>query len=177
MLEICEEAFVHNPWDVGAARDAAEAAEQLGFKPLAQWLLESVQAQANDADFFRHLAHVHELNESWQKAIQCWERVKKLDPNDEDANRKINALSANATIQRSGLDEAIDKRDEPRPPSRRVAEAELEELKAAEAHARGAAGQGDPGGPDQRRPLPRARRHLQGARASSTRPRRSSPAA
>ena len=38
-LELCEEAFAHNPWDVGAARDAADAAEGYGYKELAQWLL------------------------------------------------------------------------------------------------------------------------------------------
>ena len=44
-IEVCEEAFVHNPWDVAAARDAAESAEQLGYKELAQWLVESVQVK------------------------------------------------------------------------------------------------------------------------------------
>ncbi len=30
-IELCEDAFVNNPWDVGAARVAAEAAEGLEF--------------------------------------------------------------------------------------------------------------------------------------------------
>ena len=99
---------------------------------MAQWLLESVQAQATEADFFRHLARVEELNAAWPKAIQAWERVKKIDPTDETASRKINALSANATIQRAGLSDAIDKRNEqaaaaPAPPT----EAELEALAMA----------------------------------------------
>jgi tetratricopeptide (TPR) repeat protein len=126
VLEVCEEAFVNNPWDVGASRDAAEAAEQLGYNLLAQWYVESVQAQANDADFFRFSAHIHGLNESWQKAIACWERVKKLEPNDENANRQINSLSANATIKKSGLGEAIDKHDEPQS----AVSSEIEEMKA-----------------------------------------------
>src|SRR4051794_33640195 len=112
VLETCEEAFVIHPWDVTTARDAAEACEQLEYFPVAQWLLESVQGQATEADFFRQLAHVEELNSAWQKAIQAWERVKKLDPNDDTASRKINALSADATIERSGLGDAIDKRNE-----------------------------------------------------------------
>src|SRR5262249_6968093 len=83
-------------------------------------------------DFFRHLATVEELNAAWQKAIQAWEKVKKLDPTDEVASRKINSLSANATIQRAGLGDALDKRNEaataaPAPPS----EAELEALAMA----------------------------------------------
>ena len=83
VLEVCEEVFVHNPWDVAAARDAAEAAEHLEYLPLAQWLLESVQAQATEAEFFRHLARVEEANAAWPRAIQAWERVRKLDPTDE----------------------------------------------------------------------------------------------
>jgi tetratricopeptide (TPR) repeat protein len=113
VLEVCEEAFVHNPWDVAASEDAADAAEKLGLKQLAEWLMESVASQAGDsASFFRHHARVYELNEHWQKAIQCWERVKKIDPNDEEAGRQINSLSANATIARSGLHEAIHKATE-----------------------------------------------------------------
>ncbi len=114
-IAVCEEAFVNNPWDVSAAWEAAEAAEQLGHVQLAQWLLESVYQQAQEAkeaEFFRYTAHVHELNESWQKAIGAWEQVKKMLPNDENANRQINSLSAKATIKRSGLGEKIDKHDE-----------------------------------------------------------------
>jgi tetratricopeptide (TPR) repeat protein len=110
-LDICEEAFTNNPWDTAAAREAAEAAEQIGYFVLAQWILESVQSVAKDADFFRHAAHIHERNEHWHKAIASWQQVKKLDPDDENANRQINALSASATIQRAGLDEALEKRD------------------------------------------------------------------
>jgi tetratricopeptide (TPR) repeat protein len=117
-IAVCEEAFVNNPWDVSAAWEAAEAAEQLGHLQLAQWLLESVYQQAieaKEAEFFRYTAHVHELNESWQKAIQAWEHVKKMLPNDENANRQINALSAKATIKRSGLGEKIEKHEEAAP--------------------------------------------------------------
>jgi tetratricopeptide (TPR) repeat protein len=109
-LEICEEAFVHNPWDVGAARVAAEAAEGMGLMSLAQWYVESVQNISKDVDFFKFAAHIHEENQSWNKAIACWEQVKKLSPNDQDANRQINALSAAGTIKRAGLDDALDKR-------------------------------------------------------------------
>jgi tetratricopeptide (TPR) repeat protein len=109
-LEVCEEALANNPWDVDASRTAAEAAEQLGMKELAQWLLEVVASQASDIDFFKYMAHVHEQNNAWQKAIAAWERVKKLSPYDEDANRQINAISASATIHRSGLGDALNKR-------------------------------------------------------------------
>ena len=112
-LEICEEAFVNNPWDIGAARVAAEAAEGLGLQSLAQWFVESVQNIATDAEFFRFAAQIHENTESWQKAINCWEQVKKINPNDQDVSRKINALSAAGTIKRAGLDDALESRANP----------------------------------------------------------------
>src|SRR4051812_11885844 len=109
-LEIYEEAFTHNPWDITAAREASEAAEAAGYLPLAEWYMESVQAQATDAEFFRHAARVHEANEHWHKAIACWEQVKKINPNEENANRQINSLSASATIKRAGLTESVGKK-------------------------------------------------------------------
>ncbi len=128
-LAICEEAFAHNPWDVGTARDAADAAEATGFLALAQWLLESVQAVANDPEFFRHLAHVHEENGAYPKAIAAFERVKKLSPNDEDINRKINALAASATIKRSGMGEALEQNPAGKAAAEANSNAELEDLK------------------------------------------------
>ena len=129
-LAICEEAFAHNPWDVGTARDAAEAAEDLGYScARMQWYVESVQAVATDAEFFRHLAHVHEENHAYPKAIAAFERVKKINPNDEDVNRKINALAASATIKRSGMGEALEKGGGAKSGPETLADAELEEMK------------------------------------------------
>jgi tetratricopeptide (TPR) repeat protein len=130
VLVICEEAFVNNPWDVGASREAAEAAEQLGYHALAEWYVECVQEVTKDLDFLKFSARVHESNESWHKAIACWERVKKLSPNDQDANRQINALSASSTIKRAGLDEALEKRASAAAPEPAESlEAKLERLK------------------------------------------------
>lgn len=114
-LESCEDAFANNPWDLGATRIAVEAAEELDYGNVSQWLLDSVQEvalKAKDADFFRFAAAVYEDNESWHKAIACWEQVKKFNPNDQDVNRKINALSASSTIKRAGLNEAIETKPE-----------------------------------------------------------------
>lgn len=130
VLEICEHAFANNPWDVGAVREAAEAAEHLDWKELAEWLVESVHSVATDIEFFRFAAHIHEINESWNKSIACWEKVKKISPYDEDASRQINAMSASATIKRAGLGETLSKRVTPS--AAEVLAEELEELKQAQ---------------------------------------------
>lgn len=130
VLAVCEEAFLHNPWDIEASQLAAEAAEQLGLKALAMWLIESVYPQAaDDAGFLRYAAHIYELNESWPKAITCWEKVRKLQPSDEMASRKINSLSASATITRSGLGAAIEKSKAAAERAPSAAELEAESLK------------------------------------------------
>lgn len=114
VLELCEEAFQSHPWDVGICTEASEAAVELKLTAMAQWLMESVQAQAaNDANYWRHMARAYEANQNFQKAILCWERVKKLVPHDEEANHQMNALSASATIARSGLHEVIAQRGQP----------------------------------------------------------------
>ncbi len=133
-LEHCEDAFANNPWDVNAARLAAEAAEELDLGALSQWLIDSVQEialKSKDADFFRFAAGVYEANESWAKAIACWEQVKKFNPNDQDINRKINALSAASTIKRAGLDDALEERSQAKPAEEAVesAQEKLDRLK------------------------------------------------
>ena len=98
---------------------AAEAAEGLGLLVVAQWFVESVQTVTKDVDFLKFAAHIHEANESWQKAIACWEHVKKLHPNDQDANRQINALSAaDDQAGRPGRRPGQAGRRRQRPPSR-----------------------------------------------------------
>lgn len=112
VLDLCEEAFEINPWDLDASKDAAEAADHLKYPALAEWLIDSVIHQAGeDAHFLRFAARAYEGNQNWHRAIACWEKVKKLDPSDESASRQINSLSANAAIAKSGLHEAIQKAD------------------------------------------------------------------
>lgn len=116
-LEHCEDAFTLNPWDVSTAQVAAEAAEGLQAPALARWLLESVAVQgAEDAGFFRQLAHVYELNQDFERAILCWQKVRLLNPGDDEAIRQIKALSASETIQRAGLSTAL-QRGESQPAS------------------------------------------------------------
>jgi tetratricopeptide (TPR) repeat protein len=130
VLDACEDIFKHDPWHVGAAQDAADAAEHLGYLPLAKWLMESVHAQAeNDAHFLRHLGQIYELNQDYDRAIACWEKVKQLVPNDQDALRKMKGLAADATISRSKLDEAVHRPSEGPSGPVGAAEAALDELK------------------------------------------------
>jgi tetratricopeptide (TPR) repeat protein len=110
VLDLCEEVFVHNPWDLIASVDGAEAAQNMGFKKVSQYLIEAVIPQGEkDERFLRSAAHFEEFAEDFQKAIWCWEKLRALLPADEEARKKVNDLTARATIKKSGLQESIDK--------------------------------------------------------------------
>jgi tetratricopeptide (TPR) repeat protein len=130
VLEACEEVFKVHPWDVHTAREAAEAAEQLGWKSLAKWYLESLPPHATeDVGFLKQLARVYELNGEWERSITCWEKVRKIAPSDEEAGRKIKGLTASATITRSGLENALQQRAPTASEAAADAQAEIEDLK------------------------------------------------
>ncbi len=110
VLDLCEDVFVQSPWDLDASTNAAEAAENLGFKKIAQYLIEAVIPQGEkDERFLRSAAQAFEFAEDYQKAIWCWDKLKVLVPTDEQARKKVNDLTARAAIRKSGLQESIDK--------------------------------------------------------------------
>jgi tetratricopeptide (TPR) repeat protein len=111
MLDHCEEVLAQSPWDLTASVDAAEAAENLGLKKIAQYMIEAVIPQGEkDEKFLRSAAHFEEFAEDFQKAIWCWEKLRQLMPQDEEARKKVNDLTAKAAIKKSGLQESIDKK-------------------------------------------------------------------
>ncbi len=108
MLDLCEEVFAQSPWDTTAAVDAAEAAENLGYKKVAQYMIESVFAQGEkEPRFLKAAAYFEEFAEDYQKAIRCWEKLRALVPHDEEARKKVNDLTAKAAIAKSGLENKI----------------------------------------------------------------------
>jgi tetratricopeptide (TPR) repeat protein len=110
VLDLCEEVFAQSPWDLDSSTNAAEAAENLGMKKIAQYLIEAVIPQGEkDERFLRSAAQAFEFAEDYQKAIWCWEKLKVLVPTDEQARKKVNDLTARAAIRKSGLQESIDK--------------------------------------------------------------------
>jgi tetratricopeptide (TPR) repeat protein len=110
VLALCEEVFDQSPWDLDASTAAAEAAENLGYKKIAQYYVEAVIPQGEkDERFLRSAARGFEFADDYQKAIWCWEKLRALVPSDEEARKKVNDLTAKAAIKKSGLQESIDK--------------------------------------------------------------------
>lgn len=107
VLEGCEDAFQLNPWDIGTAMDAAEAALELGVPELAEWNLSSVADEAEEhLDYLRLRSRVYESLGKFEAAIRCIELVREKAPADQDITSKLNELSAKAMMARSGLGSA-----------------------------------------------------------------------
>src|SRR5947209_12931339 len=82
-IECSEEVLTHNPWDVGANMDLAEAAEALGLLDLAVWSMEQArQKDPKSTTVNRALARLYEKRGNFTQAIQLWELVRKADPRD-----------------------------------------------------------------------------------------------
>jgi tetratricopeptide (TPR) repeat protein len=109
-LDLCEEVLAQSPWDLDASSSGAEAAENLGYKKVAQYFIEAVLPQGEkDERFLRAAAHFEEFAEDYDKAINCWLKLRAILPADEEARKKVNDLTAKATIKKSGMQDRIDK--------------------------------------------------------------------
>lgn len=106
-IEASEDVLSENPWDSGILLEQAELFDALGLIDLAVWSAENaLERDTNDATVNRALAIFYEKRGAFMKAINCWERVKKARPADEEADRRMKDLAASATIDKGGYDKA-----------------------------------------------------------------------
>jgi len=106
-LEACEDVLTANPWDVAALTQEASILDQLGHLDAAIWNAEiAAQTDPNDWAANRLLATLYEKRGEYSRAIACWERVRRIRPEDKEAAARIKDLAAAETIQRGGYDDA-----------------------------------------------------------------------
>jgi tetratricopeptide (TPR) repeat protein len=107
-LEHSERILTRNPWDVGAQRGIAEAAEPLGLLDLAIWALEQArQKQPHSVPLNRALARLYERRGNFTQAMALWQLVAKADPRDTEAGQKLKDLAAQDTIARGQFETAL----------------------------------------------------------------------
>lgn len=103
-LECGEELLCRAPGDITAQLDMAAAAEALGLRALAIWLLEEARGpEGKSVTVLRALARMYERDQNLNKAIAVWEQVRELVPDDIEAGDKIRELSVNETLARSNF--------------------------------------------------------------------------
>jgi tetratricopeptide (TPR) repeat protein len=107
-MECAEQALARNPWDVGAQKDLAAAAEELGLLDVAAWALEQARPrQPDDAGLNRALARLYERRGDFTQAMGLWGVVKKLRPDDHEATHKLKDLAVADTLTRGNYKEAL----------------------------------------------------------------------
>jgi tetratricopeptide (TPR) repeat protein len=106
-LECCEDCLAENPWDSGILLELAAVAETLGWKEMAVWSAENaLERDVADSTVNRFLAKLYERHGMFTKAMDAWDRVKKANPADEEADKNLKDLAASATIDRGGYEGA-----------------------------------------------------------------------
>ena len=108
VLEHAEEICMRNPWDIGTHLAMAEAFESLDLTPMAIWTLDQAR-QANGANpkINRPLARLFEKTGNFAAAMTLWEKVRKADPSDQEAQHKHKDLAASDTIAKGRYEDAI----------------------------------------------------------------------
>jgi tetratricopeptide (TPR) repeat protein len=107
VLEFAEGVLFRNPWDIPAQMAMAEAADSLGLLDMAIWNLEQArQTGQKHLQLNRTLARLYEKRGNFKEAMALWEVVRKLKPDDGEAQRKAKDLAASETIARGQYNEA-----------------------------------------------------------------------
>jgi Flp pilus assembly protein TadD len=107
-LEIGEEVLTANPWSVSGHMAMAEAFDALDAGESAVWMLELAHTQApEDHKVNRALARMYEKVGNFTNANALWALIRKANPRDEEAQRKVNELAANETISRGKYESVL----------------------------------------------------------------------
>ena len=108
VLELGEGVLQRNPWDIATQMAMAEAADSLGLLDTAIWLLEQARETGpKDLHLNRSLARLYEKRGHFTQAIALWGLIRKLKPDDGEAQRKHKDLAASETIARGQYDVAV----------------------------------------------------------------------
>ena len=107
VLDLAEDIFQHNPWNIRASILQAHAFQELGLIDLAIFTLDQVRSAAPEYHRInRPMARLFEQKGQYTQAIQLWRLVAKKCPKDLEASKKAVNLAASETISRGGYDDA-----------------------------------------------------------------------
>ena len=101
-----------NPWNAAAFASLGKACLEMGYQETGlAYLKHSIDCNPNDADVNRIAAKNLTELQKFDDAIACWTRVKKLKPNDLEAEKAIGDLMVEKTIHRGGYSSAESSRE------------------------------------------------------------------
>lgn len=102
-LEILKE----NPWDVGVLSDLGRACEAMeNEEGEVEYLRQALEADKDNADANRLLGRAYDRTGQFNLAIECFTRVLRAVPKDEEAMRALSNLAVKKTIEKGGYEDA-----------------------------------------------------------------------
>lgn len=105
LIQACERALTYNPWDTAVLLEQAKACAQLGDLATAMWNLEYLlESEASHREACWQLAEWHEEQGAYEKAAGLWERLKQLDPSDQDVHRRWRRCQVSGVISQLGYE-------------------------------------------------------------------------
>jgi tetratricopeptide (TPR) repeat protein len=110
--QLAESVLKLNPWHPQLNADMAEACNKQGYKDCAIFGYKT--ALANDPDnkeFNKALAYLLEEKGEYMEAIECWNRIYKLEPTNGEARSKMTQLAAMKVMDRGGYQTAENLKD------------------------------------------------------------------
>lgn len=112
LAEAAEEGLTVNPWDAQLNADLGDAARELGYPEVAIFAYEAaIKVDQGNLEFNKNLAEVLEQRGEYPRAVACWERIAKGDPNNFEARSRITALQTAQVIDRGKYETAGTTRD------------------------------------------------------------------
>jgi tetratricopeptide (TPR) repeat protein len=110
--QLAESALKHNPWHAQLNAEMAEACNKQGFKDCAIFGYKTALANDGDnKDYNRSLAYLLEEKGEYAEAIECWNRIYKLEPTNGEARSKMTQLAAQKMMDRGGYEAAENLKD------------------------------------------------------------------
>ncbi|MGF1578571.1 MAG: tetratricopeptide repeat protein [Gemmataceae bacterium] len=107
-LEISEDIFTNNPWDVGTHLAIAKVYLKVGLTSAAIWtLLQARERSPEDIKVNKSLARIYEKVGNFTKANAIWEWIRKVLPNDQEAQDKFTELAATETIAKGNYESVL----------------------------------------------------------------------
>jgi tetratricopeptide (TPR) repeat protein len=107
VVKIGLEILKSNPWDTGVLADVGRAVGEMDYdEGEVEFLKQAIDADSEDPETNRMLGRAYERVGQFIPAVECFTRVLRAKPKDEEALRAMSNLAVKRTIEKGGYEDA-----------------------------------------------------------------------
>lgn len=107
VVKVGLEILKSNPWDAGVLADVGRAVGEMDYdEGEVEFLKQALDADPEDAETNRLLGRAYERTGQFIPAAECFTRVLRAKPKDEEAMRAMSNLAVKRTIEKGGYEDA-----------------------------------------------------------------------